>query len=153
MRWLLTVPLLLVAGCATMAATPGTPLVSCADPQFHGARARLAADVDTPPEPVGGLIAIQERVRIPNAGARIATPEGRFAVVRAVVDTTGAVQCSDMLSAGSDAKGEAARRALHASAFVPGRDAGKPTAVVLDVQLDVRGQGRPTVVRGNQIQG
>lgn len=94
---------------------------------------------------------IQERVRIPNEGLRIATPEGRYAVVRAVVDATGSVRCSDIVETETEAKGEAARRAIHASAFEPGRLDGEPTDVVVDLRLDVRGQGTPRVVRGDQI--
>ncbi|MEM0963190.1 MAG: hypothetical protein AAGK21_11720 [Bacteroidota bacterium] len=125
--------------------------MSCADVQFANDRARLADDIDEPPVPVGGLDAIQARVRIPRERMRTATPGGRYAIVRAVVDTTGAVRCSDVLSSGTRAQGEAAREAIHESTFTPGRHEGILTATVLDLRLDVRGQGVPVVVPGDQI--
>ncbi|WP_420454726.1 hypothetical protein [Rubrivirga sp.] len=145
---------LAAAGCQSVAGPATTPLVSCADAQFAGATARLASNVDVPPEPVGGLDAVQRRVRIPNEGGRFAraTSEAdRWAVVRAVVDTAGVVRCSDAVDAASPAKGDAARRAVHASPFVPGQHAGQPSAVVVDLRLDVRGEGVRRVVRGDQI--
>lgn len=141
-----------VAGCQSLAPA-GTPLASCADPAVDLGPARLGAEVDVPPEPVGGLRAVQERVRIPNeAGGlmRPADPSERFAVVRALVDTSGAVRCSDA-EAATPAKGDAARRAVHASAFAPGRHHGQPVPVLVDLRLDVRGEGVRRVVRGDQL--
>ena len=151
-RLLLFLPFAVVAGCQSLAPT-GTPLVSCADPGLALGSARLGAEVDAPPEPVGGLRAVQERVRVPNEGGplRPADPAERYAVVRALVDTTGAVRCSDAVEAATVAKGDAARRAVHASAFTPGRHRGQPTAVLVDLTLDVRGQGVRRVVRGDQF--
>ena len=143
--------LVFLPGCQSAASTVATPLVSCADAQFEGSRARLAADVDVPPEPVGGQRAVQERVRIPREGPRIATLDGRFVDLRAVIDTTGAVRCSDVLHAETEAKGLAVRRAVHASPFEPGRHEGVLTDVIVDLRLDVRGEGTPRVVRGDQI--
>ena len=152
LRLLLLLPLAVAAGCQSLAAT-GTPLASCADPALDLGPARLDAEVDAPPEPVGGLRAVQERVRVPNesgGGFRPADPSERYALVRALVDTTGAVRCSDA-EAATPAKGDAARRAVHASAFTPGRHRGELVPVLLDLQLDVRGEGVRRVVRGDQL--
>ncbi|WP_412070507.1 hypothetical protein [Rubrivirga sp. IMCC43871] len=143
--------LLTVAGCATMGPSTSTPVVSCGEAQFSDVRARTANSVDQPPEPVGGLAAVQSRVRIPNEGRRRATPEGRFVVVRAVVDTTGAVMCSDVLSSETAAKGEAAQRAIHDSAFVPGHLDGTAVVTVLGLRLDVRGEGQIRVMTGAEL--
>lgn len=143
--------LLVLGGCQSMGAVGGSPMASCDDPAFADMRARPASEVDAPAQPVGGLDAVQQRVRVPNEGGRIATPEGRFAVVRAVVDTIGVVRCSDVLVAETEAKGEAARRALHRSPFTPGRHAGAPVVSLIDVRLDVRGPGVRRVVRGDQL--
>lgn len=134
-----------------MGPATSTPVVSCGDAQFSAVNARTANSVDQPPEPVGGLSAVQGRVRIPNEGPRRATPEGRFVVIRAVVDTTGSVTCSDVQSAETAAKGEAAQRAVHASAFVPGRLGGATVITILDLQLDVRGQGETRVMTGAEL--
>ena len=110
---------LALAGCQT-ARTVATPVVSCSDARFSDRSAHMAADLDEPPEPVGGLDAVASRVRLsPEGGPRIARAEDRYAVVRAAVDATGAVLCSDVVEASSVGRGEAAQRAVHASAFTP----------------------------------
>ncbi len=144
---------LLAAGCQSTAGLR-TPVMSCADAQFAGVTARMASDLDEPPVPEGGLEAVQSRVRVVNEGGgqmRQASAADRFAVIRAVVDTTGAVVCSDVLSASTAAKGDAAQEAVHRSSFVPGRFDGAPVPSVLDLTLDVRGQGVSRVVTGAEL--
>lgn len=85
---------------------------------------------------VGGLDGLLDRLEAP-AGVR---PPAR-AVVQFVVGADGGVVCSDVVEGEDRALDEAARRAVHASSFVPGQRAGQPVAVVMGIPVTLRAPG------------
>ncbi|OZC02342.1 TonB family protein [Rubricoccus marinus] len=93
---------------------------------------------ETPPELIGGLAGLSQRVKYPESSRR-ADIQG-IAYVRFVVSTTGAVECVQVFGAPDRAIAEAAREAVAASAFVPGTQKGEPVRVrfTLPIQFMLR---------------
>ena len=85
------------------------------------------------PSPIGGIKAIQEKIRYPEIAKR-AGVEGRV-FVKAFVDSTGAVVKTEIIrgiGAGCD---EAAMTAVEKVKFKPGMQRGKPVNVQITVPI------------------
>ena len=120
--------LLVCAGCVSAGAARLDP-VSCLGPDAPVVRALPADRADVPPVLVGGLAGLLERLEVPEA-ARHRTTSAKT-VIQLVVGADGAVVCSDVVQGDNRPFNEAARRAVHASTFVPGERGGQPVAVVM----------------------
>jgi len=89
---------------------------------------------DTPPEPIGGFMAIQKNVIYPEAD-REAGHEGT-AVVQAFVDENGAVTEAVILrSAGMESLDEAALNAIKQTEFKPAMQKEKPVGVYISIPV------------------
>ena len=92
--------------------------------------------VETQPELIGGLPALQARVEYPEF-ARRARIEGQV-VVQFVVDERGNVVDPVVLRSPNDLLSEAALKAVRESRFTPGQQRGRPVKVRFAVPVTFR---------------
>lgn len=85
------------------------------------------------PEPIGGIRAIQEKVRYP-ALAKKAGIQGRV-FLKAFIDTEGNVVKTELIKGIGGGCNEAAAEAIMATKFLPGRIDGKPVNVEVTVPI------------------
>ncbi len=97
--------------------------------------------VETPPELIGGLAGLRERVRYPES-ARLAGVEGRVSV-QFVVDTQGIPSDFVVLRSPHPVLSEAAIEAARSCRFTPGLQRGRPVRVryVLPVTFSLQAAG------------
>lgn len=89
--------------------------------------------VEQMPEPIGGIKAIQEKIRYPEIAKR-AGIEGRV-YVRAFIDEKGNVVYAEIIKGLGAGCSEAALAAVKATKFEPGRQRGKPVKVQVSVPI------------------
>jgi TonB family protein len=126
-------------GCVTTGAARLDP-VSCDGPGAPAVESVSAEDVDAPPTLIGGLEALQRRLQIPDAARRQSA--AARAVVRFVVAADGTVVCSDAVQGNNGFFNDAARRAVHASAFEPAQNGGEPVAAITQLAVSYRVSGQ-----------
>lgn len=93
-------------------------------------------EVEEPPELIGGLGGLQERVAYPDA-ARRAGVEGTV-VAQFLVDEAGEVSCLDIVLGIPFGVNESVLAAVKASAFEPGRQGGEPVEVRVSLPVKFR---------------
>jgi TonB family protein len=88
---------------------------------------------DEMPEPVGGIIAIQEKIRYPEIAKR-AGIEGKV-YIKAFIDEEGKVVATDILKGMGSGLDEAAVRAIKETKFIPAKNDGKNVKIQVTVPI------------------
>lgn len=89
--------------------------------------------VEEPPQPIGGLAAIQNKIVYPNAAKRLGI-EGKV-IIQAIVDENGNVAKAKVIKGIGSGCDEAALDAVKSSKFTPGKQRGKNVRVQITIPI------------------
>lgn len=149
----IAIGLVLTLGVVACSDTAGPSLSGNVEGPTAAAQSGLSYnDVDTPPELVGGMPAVQESITYPEM-AKEAGIEGRV-IVQFVVDEKGNVTAPTVQRGAHELLNEAALDAVKPQSFTPGKKEGEPVPVQMSLPVTFRlddGSSRESDASGGHL--